>query len=104
LAIPELLVASHIKPWKDADSRTERTNPINRLTLNALHDKAFDRGSITVTFDYIVKVSSEIKSSVEGDTVEGWLLSFANQKIQMPNKFFPGKEFLEFHNDVIFKT
>lgn len=26
LAVPELLVASHIKPWKDADSRTERAN------------------------------------------------------------------------------
>lgn len=104
LAVPELLVASHIKPWKDADSRTERTNPMNGLTLNALHDKAFDRGLITVTPDYIIKVSSEIKSSVEGDTVEDWLLSFANQKIRMPNKFFPRKEFLEYHNDVIFKT
>ena len=104
LAIPVLLIASHIKPWKDADSRTERTNPMNGLTLNALHDKAFDRGLITVTPDYIIKVSSEIKPSVEGDTVEDWLLSFANQKIRMPNKFFPGKEFLEFHNDVVFKT
>lgn len=103
LAVPALLVASHIKPWKDADSRTERTNPTNGLTLNALHDKAFDRGLITVTPDYIIKVSSEIKPSVEGDTVEDWLLSFANQKIRMPNKFFPGKEFLEYHNDVIFK-
>lgn len=103
LAIPELLVASHIKPWKDADSKTERTNPMNGLALNALHDKAFDRGLITVTPDYIIKVSSKIKHSIEGDTVEDWLLSFENQKIRMPNKFFPGKEFLEFHNDVIFK-
>lgn len=103
LAVPELLVASHIKPWKDADSRTERTNPMNGLTLNALHDKAFDRGLITVTPDYIIKVSSEIKPSVGGDTVEDWILSFANQKIRMPNKFFPRKEFLEYHNDVIFK-
>lgn len=54
--------------------------------------------------DYIIKVSSKIKPSVEGDTVEDWLLSFANQKIRMPNKFFPGKEFLEYHNDVIFKA
>lgn len=27
--------------------------------------------------------------------MEDWLLSFANQKIRMPNKFFPRKEFLE---------
>ena len=28
---PELLVASHIKPWKDSDEKTERTNPSNGL-------------------------------------------------------------------------
>ena len=38
----------HIKPWKDSDIQTERTNPSNGLCLNALHDKAFDRGFITV--------------------------------------------------------
>lgn len=102
LAVPELLVASHIKPWKDADSKTERTNPMNGLALNALHDKAFDRGLITVTPDYIIKVSSKIKPSLGGDTAEDWLLGFANKKIRTPNKFFPRKEFLEFHNDVIF--
>ena len=101
LAVPELLVASHIKPWKNADSKTERTNPMNGLSLNALHDKAFDRGLITVTPDYIIKVSSKIKPS-SGDIVEDWLLSFANKKIRTPNKFLPKKEFLEFHNDVIF--
>ena len=88
LDVPELLVASHIKPWKNSDSKTERTNPMNGLTLNALHDKAFDRGLITVTPDYIIKVSSEIKLSVEGESMENWLFSLANQKIRMPNKFF----------------
>ena len=104
LGIPELLVASHIKPWREADSRTERTNPMNGLLLNALHDKAFDRGLITVTPDYVIKVSSLIKPSLMENTVENWMLSFANQKIRMPNKFFPRKDFLEFHNDVIFKA
>ncbi len=43
--VPTLLVASHIKPWSESDPMTERTNPCNGLCLNALHDKAFDRGS-----------------------------------------------------------
>lgn len=55
---------------------------MNGLTLNAFHYKAFDRRLITVAPDYIIKVSSGIKPSVEGDTVEDWLLSFANQKIR----------------------
>ena len=46
------------------------------------------RGLITVTPDYIIKVSSEIKLSVEGESMENWLFSLANQKIRMPNKFF----------------
>jgi len=42
LDVPELLIASHIIPWaKDAK---QRMNPRNGLCLNALHDRAFDRG------------------------------------------------------------
>ena len=44
----ELLVASHIKPWSVSNIKTERTNPSNGLCLNAMHDKAFDRGLITI--------------------------------------------------------
>lgn len=47
---PELLIASHIKPWSVSND-SEKTNPSNGLCLNALHDKAFDRGFITVTPD-----------------------------------------------------
>src|SRR5207248_3664526 len=42
LAVPELLVASHIVPW--AKDPKQRMNPRNGLCLNALHDRAFDRG------------------------------------------------------------
>lgn len=48
LSVPELLVSSHIKPWKDSNIQTERTNPSNGLCLNSLHDKAFHRGLITI--------------------------------------------------------
>ncbi|MDO4502212.1 MAG: HNH endonuclease signature motif containing protein [Coriobacteriia bacterium] len=33
LAVPELLVASHIKPWAVADPKTERLSPSNGLLL-----------------------------------------------------------------------
>ena len=42
LSIPELLVASHIKPW--SKDKENRINPHNGLCLNSIHDKAFDRG------------------------------------------------------------
>ena len=98
---PELLVASHIKPWKDCDPQTERTNPCNGLCLNALHDKAFDRGLITVLPDFTVRLSSKLAS--EYDKVHlSWLLQCDRKKIELPEKFIPSRDFLEYHNDVIF--
>jgi len=97
--IPDLLIASHIKPWKDSNPKTERTNPCNGLCLNALHDKAFDKGLITVLPDYTVRVSSKLKANNEG---LGWLLQCNNSKILLPRKFVPSRVFLEYHNDVVF--
>ncbi|KLV07665.1 HNH endonuclease [Photobacterium ganghwense] len=42
----QMLVASHIKPWRDANNR-ERLNPYNGLLLLANIDKAFDLGFIS---------------------------------------------------------
>ena len=103
IAIPELLIASHIKPWNISDPKTERTNPRNGLCLNALHDKAFDRGLITVLPDYTICVSSKLKESVRGEELD-WLLQCDKQKILLPEKFSPDKLFLEYHNDEIFQA
>jgi hypothetical protein len=40
--VPELLIASHIKPWRNSDDH-ERLDPCNGLLLAAHVDKAFDR-------------------------------------------------------------
>jgi putative restriction endonuclease len=53
--IPELLVASHIAPW--SQDKGNRLSPQNGLSLNTLHDKAFDRHLITVTEDLIINLS-----------------------------------------------
>src|SRR5579863_3155415 len=59
LSIPQLLTASHIVPWS-IDVKN-RTNPRNGLCLNALHDRAFDCGLLTVTLDMRVIISPRIK-------------------------------------------
>ena len=101
ISIPELLIASHIKPWAISDPETERTNPRNGLCLNALHDKAFDQGLITVLPDYTVRVSSKLKEYSHPNTM-AWLLQCDKQPIAKPEKFFPCRKFLEYHNDAIF--
>lgn len=103
LAMPSLLTASHIKPWKDSDPRTERTNPRNGLCLNALHDRAFDRGLITVTTDYRVIVSKQIKDFYNMEIVQEFFGKYDGKKIELPEKFLPARQFIEFHNTNIFE-
>ncbi len=99
----ELLIASHIKPWA-VGNESEKTNPANGLCLNALHDKAFDRGFITVTPDYKIHVSKDISDVCDGATVEKFFMSCDGQKISLPEKFAPQKEFLIYHNDEVFQN
>ena len=49
--------------------RTERTNPSNGLCLNLLHDKAFDRGLITITQDFQIQISNARFEAVVFSTV-----------------------------------
>ena len=99
----EMLIASHIKPWKDS-SDNEKTNPTNGLCLNGLHDKAFDRGFITIGDNYFIHISKDISDVVNGNAVERYFKFYDNTKIILPDKFMPDKEFLRYHNDVIFES
>ena len=85
----------------DSNPETERTNPSNGLCLNALHDKAFDKGLITVLPDYTIRVSSKLSQSSEK---HNWLKQCNHQKIFLPDRFLPSREFLEYHNDMIFEV
>jgi putative restriction endonuclease len=99
ITIPQLLVASHIVPW--SVDRKNRMNPSNGLCLNALHDRAFDAGLITITTDLRLKLSSEIKEKDQGNPAS-MFTPYDNRNIQPPQKFFPALELLEYHNKHIF--
>ncbi|HNE03413.1 MAG TPA: HNH endonuclease [Anaerolineales bacterium] len=100
LSIPALLTASHIVPWsEDAENRM---NPRNGLCLNALHDRAFDKGWITVTPDLKVKVSPKIQRITADKAASELILKYDGVSIKEPKRFLPDKKFLEYHNDVIF--
>lgn len=101
ISTSELLVASHIIPWS-ADEKN-RTNPHNGLCLNSLHDKAYDRGLLTVTPDYEIKISESILDSLSDQWASDFFIRFANRKIFTPERFLPKREFLDFHFQSIFK-
>lgn len=95
----ELLVASHIKPW--AIDTKNRMNPCNGLCLNALHDRAFDKGLITVANDLTLRVSSKLKKDAIG--YSAFFKPYDGIKIRMPDRFLPDIEFIQWHNDVMFE-
>lgn len=94
----DLLIASHIVPWSKDEKN--RLNPMNGLCLNALHDRAFDKGLITISADdYSIKVSSKLKKKNIVESV-GWnFLKLEGESILLPDKFLPSRELLKRHNE-----
>ncbi len=99
LRVPQLLIASHIKPWAVADPKTERLAANNGILLNALHDRAFDKGLITLNEKLEVVVSSKLKRDAVANEL---LFKYEGRQIFVPDTMPPGKEFIEYHNDMIF--
>ncbi|GAA3448870.1 HNH endonuclease [Dactylosporangium matsuzakiense] len=61
-----MLVASHIKPWRDCTS-AERLDVRNGLTACPTHDVAFDTGLITVNGGLRIHVTVELAQVAEVD-------------------------------------
>lgn len=88
----ELLVAGHIVPWS-CDEKN-RLNPMNGLCLNALHDRAFDMGLISIDRKYRVMVSRRVKHHL--------IRQYRGEPIMLPRRFLPDQRFLEYHRTTIF--
>jgi len=99
LTEPRLLIASHIVPW--SKDKTNRLNPRNGLCLSALHDKAFDRGLITLDADFRVVLSKQLEQRNE-PFVHQFFLPLAGQMITLPERFIPDDDFLKRHRQSVF--
>lgn len=96
---PRLLIASHIRPW--ADDAANRTNPCNGLALNALHDRAFDRGLFTLTDDCRVRISPALRHDKRLDIapLHDLLLRYEGVALRSPRRtqFRPDPLFIASH-------
>ena len=99
LAIPALLIASHIIPWRC--DIANRVNPRNGLLLSALHDRAFDRGLITISDDFTVQVSP---AYLDDAFFSSSVAAYDGRPIRQPEKFVPSREFLTYHREHIFQS
>lgn len=101
LSIPDFLVASHIVPWKR--DQINRLNPHNGLCLNSIHDKAFDRGFITITPDFKIRISECFKDYSTENAVLDFFVKYDNLSINLPDRFLPSQDFLDYHYNNIFR-
>jgi putative restriction endonuclease len=101
ISTPSLLVAGHILPW--AKSKDNRMNLSNGICLNALHDRAFESGLISITPDYQIKVSSLLKKQNKNQNIQEYFLKYEDEKIILPHVHLPNPDFLNEHYTKRFK-
>jgi len=98
--VPQLLVASHIKPWSKC-SDSDRLDLRNGLCLSNIHDSAFDSFLITLDTKFRVTLSKRLKNYLPQSMIEQNFVAFEGQPIRLPNQAAePAAEFLSFHRDV----
>ena len=93
--IPEFLIASHIKRW--SDDAENRLNPSNGICLNSLYDKAFDRGFIGLDTDYKIIFADKLIKYSKEEHFNNHFKLIENKKIDLPDRFLPDPNFIQFH-------
>jgi putative restriction endonuclease len=91
--VPEILKASHIKPWKDSDS-FERLDPYNGLILTPTLDSLFDRGFITFENTGKILISKEIEFYSK-------ILNISPE-MKLRKEFQENRQYLEYHRDEVY--
>ena len=99
-----MLVAGHIKPWKDSTS-AGRVDLRNGLAACPSHDVAFDTGLLTVDASLQVRVSGALANAVRADplTRQYYGCPPLRDTILLPDQAQqPGRKYLDWHRTNIF--
>ena len=90
----DVLVASHIKPWKLSDNR-ERVNPYNSLLLVPTIDKLFDKGYIAFERNGSILLSDRIGE-------DDWSRVSISKDSRL--RFIPDEttKYLDYHREYVF--
>jgi len=91
---PELLTASHIKPWANS-TKEEKTNPNNGLLLCPNHDRLFDKGFISFDERGKVLISQELSE------VDRTFMNVNPNTMLVMNDAM--KSFMTYHRNNVFK-
>lgn len=81
-----------------------RADPTNGLCLNALFDRAFDRGLITLDAMLRVVVSRRLREVAIDPDLQCSLVEAEGRTITVPKRFPPALDAIEYHRVNVFKT
>lgn len=102
IAVPELLVASHILPWGKFPE--ERLNPQNGLCLSSIHDAAFDCGLISFDADLRLTLSRQLVNHFPNEALLKNFETYRGKRILQTEKLSePNREFLAYHRKELFR-
>jgi putative restriction endonuclease len=93
--VPELLRASHIKPWARCTSDAERLDPDNGLLLVANWDAAFDQGLVTFADAGSVIWSVRLPAPLRE--------KLGMTPCSLPSQGAATRRYLEWHRQYVFK-
>jgi putative restriction endonuclease len=96
LAVPELLRASHAKPWADS-SDAERVDPYNGLLLAVHLDALFDQGWLAFTDDGQALISDALPPDARA------LLRIDESGLALREVHPPNRPFLTWHRSHVFR-
>ncbi|WP_155375482.1 HNH endonuclease [Catellatospora vulcania] len=101
-----MLVASHIKPWRDSTSR-ERLDTANGLTACPTHDVAFDTGLITVNGGMHIHVKPEQERAARKDPAAAAVFGrppLLDRLLLPAGAKQPGTAYLSWHHQHVYRT
>ncbi|MGB8226971.1 MAG: HNH endonuclease [Sedimentisphaerales bacterium] len=102
LKMTEMLCASHIIPW--AKNMEKRADPRNGICLCSFHDRAFDRGLVTVDDDLRIVISNRVLKMKTSPLHDVGFIKLQGNKILIPERFGPDIEALSYHRNKIFEN
>ncbi|TLD68158.1 HNH endonuclease [Phragmitibacter flavus] len=87
LPVRELLIASHILPWHAHEA--ERIDVRNGISLNRLHDAAFDQGFITFDDELRLVLSKRLLNFLPAAAIVTSFEALISQPLQIPKDAIP---------------
>jgi len=101
-----MLLAGHIKPWKDS-TPAERLDPRNGLAACPAHDVAFDTGMLTVNGGLRIHLATRLANAIQTDALARQYYGRPplREVILLPDGAqSPALKYLDWHREKVFIT